>query len=487
MIMKKNKFLQNILLLSLLLAISNCESYIGGDTNIDPNKTNDASLNTLTPTILFFSANSTQSAASVGSSYIQQIGSLVASGTDSHLRSTFDGVWVNLYLNIIPNANAMIKKANSTNSPHYSGLAKVVIAYNLGLATTIWENIPYKSSDNQLTDFSPKYDTQEDIYKDIQRLLNEAITELSATESLFKPGTDDIVFRGNVSNWLKTAHTLKARFLLHTARKTGAAAAYPAILEALSKGIKANSEDFQLVYTDRNISPWHSVALANNTGNLSTTFGGQFMNLMNGTVQEIVDPRVSLLAFKNVAADPLFKGTNPGTGAGATTVYNDRTNFFGWNFGLLAPMQMVTFAEAKFIEAEVRLLQNGGKGTPDAYNAFLDGIRANMTKIGVSAANITTFTTHPKIAVGAQNLSISHIMSEKYKALFLNPEAWTDVRRYDYSNTILPGLTLPANHNPDLKGKWIQRGAYPTSETSRNSAVATQNFRDLDAKMWIFN
>jgi hypothetical protein len=148
---------------------------------------------------------------------------------------------------------------------------------------------------------------------------------------------------------------------------------------------------------------------------------------------------------------------------------------------------MVTLAEAKFIEAEVRLLQNGGKGNPDAYNAYLDGIRANMTKIGVSAANITTFTTHPKIGVGAENLSISHIIAEKYKALFLNPEAWTDLRRYDYSNTIISGLTLPANHNPDLKGKWIQRAAYPTSETSRNSAVATQNFRDLDAKMWIFN
>jgi hypothetical protein len=483
----KNKFLQKIIWLALILTVTNCESYIGGDTNIDPNKTNDASLNTLTPTILFFSANSTQSAASISSSYIQQIGSLVASGTDSHLRSTFDGVWVNLYLNIIPNANAMIKKANSTNSPHYSGLAKVVLAYNLGLATTIWENIPYKSSDNQLTDFAPKYDTQEEVYKDIQRLLNEAITELSATESLFKPGTDDIVYRGNISLWLKTAQTLKARYLLHTAKKTGAAAAYTAILDALSKGIKLNTEDFQLVYTDRNFNPWHSVALANNTGNLSTTFGGQFMNLMNGTVQEVVDPRVSLLAFKNVAADPLFKGTNPGTGAGATTVYNDRTNFFGWNFSLLAPLQMITNAEAKFIEAEVRLLQNGGKGNPDAYNAYLDGIRANMTKIGVSAANITAFTSNPKIAVGAENLTISHIISEKYKALFLNPEAWTDLRRYDYSNTILPGLSLPANHNPDLKGKWIQRAAYPTSETSRNSANATQNFRDLDVKMWIFN
>jgi len=78
-----------------------------------------------------------------------------------------------------------------------------------------------------LTDFAPKYDTQEEVYKDIQRLLNEAITELSATESLFKPGTDDIVYRGNIGHWLKTAQTLKARYLLHTAKKTGAAAAYP--------------------------------------------------------------------------------------------------------------------------------------------------------------------------------------------------------------------------------------------------------------------
>jgi hypothetical protein len=481
-----NSIFRMLIWVVMIFAVTGCESYLGGDTNIDPNKTNDASLNTLTPTILFYSANSTGSAATVANSYIQHIGSLVAAGTDSHLRSTFDGAWINLYLNIIPNANAMIKKAESTGSPFYSGLAKVVIAYNLGLATSIWENVPYKSSDNQLTDFAPKYDTQEEVYKDIQRLLDEAIIDLSKTESLFKPGTDDIVFKGNIANWLKTANTLKARYLLHTSKKTGAAS-YAAILDALNKGIKSNAEDFQLVYTDRNFNPWHATALANNTGNLTTTFGGQFMNLMNGTVQEAVDPRVSLLAWKTSTTDPVFKGTNPGTGGGANTTYNDRTVFFGWNFALLAPMQMVTNAEARFIEAEVRFLQNGSKGNTESYNAYLDGIRANMTKIGVTAANITTFTTHPKIAVGADKLTISNIITEKYKALFLNPEAWTDLRRYDYSNTVIPGLALPANHNPDLKGKWIQRGSYPTSETSRNSAVATQNFKDLDAKMWIFN
>jgi hypothetical protein len=148
---------------------------------------------------------------------------------------------------------------------------------------------------------------------------------------------------------------------------------------------------------------------------------------------------------------------------------------------------MVTNAESKFIEAEVRMLQNNGKATTEAYNAYLDGIRANMTKIGVAAAEVTRFTTHPNIAVGADKLTLSNVLVEKYKALFLNPEAWNDLRRYDYSSNIIPGLDLPELHNPDLKGKWIQRGHYPDSEASRNSKVATENFKELDAKMWIFN
>ncbi|MBK6500525.1 MAG: hypothetical protein IPG00_21210 [Saprospiraceae bacterium] len=69
----------------------------------------------------------------------------------------------------------------------------------------------------------------------------------------------------------------------------------------------------------------------------------------------------------------------------------------------------------------------------------------------------------------------------------MNPEAWTDVRRYNYDANVFPGMALPANHNIDLNGNWIQRGAYPDSEVSRNGDVATQNFKNLDAKMWIFN
>jgi len=480
----RNIYLKISFLSLMLIAIAGCGDFL--DVNTDPNKTADASLNTLTPTILYYSAVNTYSAANVSNQYCQQIGGVAAGATDAQLRNTYAGLWSNIYLNVIPNANAMIKKAESTNSPHYSGIAKVVIAYNLGLGTAVWENIAYSTADNQLSNLSPAYDSQEDIYKSIQKLLDEAIVELSEPASISKPATDDIVFKGVIANWVKTAYTLKARYLLHTAKKTGAAS-YDAIADALSKGFKSNADDFQLVFTDKNFSPLYATALANNTGNVTTTFSATFMNMMNGTVQEIVDPRVSLISYKTSTTDPIYKGVAPGAGSGSNTVYNDKTNFYGWHFRLLAPLQMLTYAEAKFIEAEALYLKNGNVASAEAQAAYVEGIKANMSKIGVAAADITAFTSHVKVNPSVENLTISHIMVEKFKALFMNPEAWTDVRRYNYDANVFPGMALPANHNIDLNGNWIQRGAYPDSEVSRNSDVATQNFKNLDAKMWIFN
>jgi hypothetical protein len=481
----KNKYLSKIILFSLLVSFISCDSFLGGDVNIDPNKTNDAALNTLTPTILFFASEATQKAAVVSSAYIQQIGSVAAGGTETQLRNTFAGTWNDIYLNIIPNANNMIKKAVSTTSPHYGGIAKTVIAYSLGLGTSLWENIPFKDADNQLTNFFPKYDSQEDIYKDIIRLLDEAIADLGQPSSTFKPGNDDLIFKGNIANWLKTAHSLKARYLLHLSKKTGASS-YAPILAALDKGIKANTEDFQLIYNDRNISRWHQVALANNTGNFTSNFSKTLVDLMNGEVQGIEDPRLPVMSHKT-NTDPRFNGMLPGRATGSNTRYNNGTLFFGFHFGLAAPHMLITNSESRFIEAEVRMLQNGGSATTEAYNAYLDGIRANMTKMSVPTANINAFLASSKVGVGVSNLTLSNVIVEKYKALFLNPEAWNDIRRYNYSNTTIPTLSLPELHNPDLVGQWIQRAAYPDSEASRNTGETQNNTKELNAKMWIFN
>jgi len=62
------------------------------------------------------------------------------------------------------------------------------------------------------------------------------------------------------------------------------------------------------------------------------------------------------------------------------------------------------------------------------------------------------------------------IMKEKFVALFTNPEAFTDLRRYDFDSDIFKGLELPEEHNPELNGQWIKRALYPNSELSRNQS-----------------
>ena len=137
-------------------------------------------------------------------------------------------------------------------------------------------------------------------------------------------------------------------------------------------------------------------------------------------------------------------------------------------------------------------MKNGGtttsKGTTAAgYQAYLDGISNNMNKVGVADTARTRYMADTKVAVGAANLTLQHIMSEKYKALFLNSETWNDMRRWDFSKDVFKDLDLPKNQSAALGGKWIERSLYPLDEFSRNGGVVAKNQKNPNVKMWIFS
>lgn len=76
------------------------------------------------------------------------------------------------------------------------------------------------------------------------------------------------------------------------------------------------------------------------------------------------------------------------------------------------------------------------------------------------------YMSAPAVAVGESGLTLDLIFKEKYTAMYLQPEAWVDARRYDYQ---YEDMEIPANHNPSLNGEFIRRLIYPESETQRNS------------------
>ena len=482
------KRLSMILLAAVLALASGCQRYL--DVNVDPNRPSDSSLSTLLPTVIQATASFNYGAAYTATQYAQQIGG----GVNDQSPDRMEGAWSTLYLTLVPNLNVIITKAQGT-SPAYVGIAKTLLAFNLGMATTFWENIPYSQADKALESgsFRPTFDTQESIVATVQTLLDEAIVELKKdkAQSAKLPGTDDLAYGGDLTKWTKLAYTIKGRFLMNAIKRNPQAPA--AAIAALANGMTSNADDFQLSYVSGLINPWRQIALANNTGNLTVSQNAYFINLMNTNLYPVADPRLPLVAGSLkagfvYAAPASYQGTQLGaTGRNVDFTVNT------WYNTDTAPQLMVTYAEAKLLEAEARFLANGGTRTSvgttaETYAAYRVGTTAGLAKLGVSAAEQTRYLTDKSVDTGTASLKLENIMAEKYKALFLNAQVWNDLRRYDFDSSVFRGLTLPDKQylNIEANGNWAQRVLYPVSESARNADVVQQNFKKFTDKMWLF-
>ncbi len=497
--------IKNILSISALcvgVLVSSCSDYL--DINTDPTRVNEAqvTLAAMLPTVIEATSQAQFNYAFTLSQITQNMCSVTGGGSDQHVDIRLGNAWSAAYLTAMSNATLMIEKANTLNSPHYAAVGKILLAYNLNMATTAWENIPFSQAFS-IKNLKPEYDSQEAIYQKINQLLDEALADFDKT-SIRTMGPDDVIFypisattptpamlATIIPRWKGTARALKARVAIQSSAKNAVAAATNALAVLATGGIASNADDLQLTYNLRNFNPWHTtVAVGNTTGNLTIRHSQQFVDAMNGTTYGIFDPRLPIVGGRvptNAAATTWIGGEN-GVGGGNVDL-NPTTS---WHSRNTSPIQFITFAEQKFIQAEAEFLKNGGtttsKGTTAAgYQAYLDGIAASCNKVGVTDTGRTRYLASPLVAVGAANLTLQLIMAEKVKALFLNPETWNDLRRWDYSKDVFKDLDLPKNQSAVLGGKWIERSFYPLDEFSRNGAVVTKNQKDPNVKMWIFS
>lgn len=496
---KQIKNIFSISALCVCFLASSCSDYL--DINTDPTRVSEeqVTLAAMLPTVIEATSQTQYNYAFTISQITQNMCSVTGGGADQHVEIRLASAWSSSYLTAMSNATLMIDKANAQNSPHYAGVGKILLAYNLNMATTAWESIPFSEAFS-IKNLKPEYDSQEAIYQKINQLLDEAILDLDKT-SIRTMGPDDLIFYPAVVNattlatirprWKATALALKARVAMQGSAKNAVTAATNALTILSTGSMASNADDLQLIYNLRNFNPWHTgVAIANTTGNLSIRHSQQFVDAMNGTTYGIFDPRLPIVGGRvtaNAAATTWIGGEN-GVGGGNVDL-NPTTS---WHSRNISPIQFITFAEQKFIQAEAEFLKNGGtttsKGTTAAgYQAYLDGIKASCDKVGVSDTGRTRYMTSPLVAVGAPNLTLQLIMAEKVKAMFLNSETWTDYRRWDFSKDVFKDLDLPKNQSVVLGGKWIERSFYPLDEFSRNGAIATKNQKLGNVKMWIFS
>jgi len=445
--------------------------------NTDPNATSDPSVSGLLSSAIFTTSNDViPGAAGTTSLYVQHFASPSASAVDQHFEARFGGTWSNVY-DVLGDTQALIEKAENENSPYYAGMARVIQAYNLGLATDLWGAIPNEEALQGSDNLTPSYDAQEAVYSDIQSTLDAALDDLNADSSTFVPGNDDFLHGGDLAKWRRTAWALKARYRNHLSEKS----AYDpqAVLSAVDNALAGNEDDAQMDYTnDDDFNPWHDAYLSEEGGILQVHLSEQLVKEMDGTLYGVVDPRLEVAITDSSESDTTgYIGTRNGEGDRAAYNHLEASGYYAAEN---APIHWMTFAEVKFIEAEAAL-RAGNESR--AYEAYMDGIRAHMDKVGVPADQRDAYLNDPAVDVGPSNLTLDLIFKEKNVALFLDPEAWVDHRRHDYD---YPDFEPPVdqnslfNNNPNTDH--IRRVLYPLSEVERNRSNSPDV--SLDQFLW---
>ena len=371
-----------------------------------------------------------------------------------------DNEWADIYSRAMLNAKTIIEQAGTT-SPHYAGVGKVLLAMNLGLATDLWGDVPYTDALMGLegeSAFNPAYDSQESVYAAIETLLTDAVADLAQANSLQSPSTDDLIFGGDLTKWTITAHVLAARYANHLSKRDPAGSAQRALAhlnDAYAAGLADPSSDCNAVFgTNGNeLNTWYAFNQARED---YVKMGATLVNFMS----TINDPRLDEYAGTDDAGG--ISGTDLGT---SNTTTSDIGAFFGTENSSLP---MVTFVEAKFIEAEAALRANDAAAAAAAHNAAIIA-HVNL----VNGASDPTYEA-AQASETAATISLEKIMTHKWVASFTQVESWTDWRRTGFP-------TLSPNPNVTLGG--IPR-RLPTPLTERLYNTNAPDNSDILAPVW---
>lgn len=471
-----------LILIAVVAGLTSCKKFL--DVNETPNNPTDVPPKLLLP-------NTTIGTAWAAGNYMNRAASILIqhnaglSGDPNEydvyeLDDKFDNSWNFEIYTTIPNLRLLISKTEE-ESPAYSGIAKLQMAYMFSLATDLWGDVPYSQAGFALQYPQPRFDKQEDIYQgtsEIQGLFDlvkSGLADLGRTSALL-PTTDDIVYAGNRDKWKRMGNTLLLKLAIQITN-VNPTLAKSIITEVIAGNmfINSNSLDYEVPFiaSTGNQNPIYQFDFLNRPDEEMASL--RYINLMrslNDTIR---------LAKQYTKPNGVFVGYDNGNNV-TPVVRANRSRYNSYVIGGAgeAPMRLLTNFQRAFILAEAALILN----TPGDANAlYQEGIRAAMQKVGMSTVEIDDyFANNPTIVnlSGTTEERRKQIITQKYIAWVGNGiEAYNDYRRTGY-----PTLTVSQFAAGDDPNSIPKRFPYVATEAQRNPNQPNPRTRTNEKVWW---
>lgn len=368
--------------------------------------------------------------------------------------SDFDQTWTNLYGEVLANAQVTKKAAIAASNRSMIGLVQIHEALAYGTAAALYGDVPFTQA-LQYPDISdPVYDDQADVYASAQGLLDSAIVNIVSSTAADDISAD-IFLDGDVDTWIEVAHTLKARFYLHTGE-------YASAISEAQQGISSASNNWNFPHgetsgSDQNL--WYDFIEAQRFGYLNASLSHAY-DLLDPTDDDGLS-RAHSKTIEDARFAFYFSGTD------INTAQDDGI------FGLNSSYACLTYEENQLILAEA-YMRNGNQFSNaltelNELRAYYD-TRANLPSSATAGtANYDAYVSTDFDSGGIENpdgLSANQallleILEERYVSFFGQYEAFNDVRRTD--NALDVPIASPGGTSLP------QRFQYPNVEILTNS------------------
>ncbi|MCV9927548.1 SusD/RagB family nutrient-binding outer membrane lipoprotein [Flavobacterium sp. LS1R49] len=411
-------------------------------------------------------------------------------------RNAFGGFesrgWTRFYTVAVPALNNAFKA--SADDAHATAILKIWKVFMYNQMTDYYGPIPYTEAGSGKE--KVPYDSQEFIYEDFFKLLDEANATLSsssiATVGLFQ--VSDRVYEGNVDKWRRFGNSLRLRLALRISDIQPDKAKIQAET-AVAAGVM-ESNDQSATFKVSSITP-------NNLNMIVNGWGYTMTASMESILKGYDDPRMKLWF------SPIDTGVYQGQPIGGLQDQFGTTKFSSFNdlvlgnaFSETKSIEIFMASESYFSRAEGAL--NGWSMNGNAQSLYEQGIALSMRQWGITDATVianyiagTTLPVAPAIAtaypgLGLENVPVklpvtwdasvanqrTQIAVQKYLALFPESwESWADLRRSDQA--IIYPLLNTDNTDAGVGKSLMKRVIYVTNEYSANKGAVLDGIAKL--------
>lgn len=448
-------------ILSLVLVLSACSKAVEG-INTDPNNPTDADPNSMLTSIMVGNMNIQEGDlarfAGMWSGYFRGFTQQYQSYHQyTVIARNFDAAWQRVYSGAFKNIRILKAKAIAVNNRRLLGVTQVVEANLMGTAAALWGDIPYsEAADDRFP--NPKFDGQAQVYAALQTLLDSAIVNLNST-AFVDFAAQDIHFAGNMSRWIQTANTLKARYFLHVKD-------YPRALAAAQNGINAQANNFMAPHfaTNRGAFNLYFQFLSLDRPNWMDATGTYAVNLINPTGNRY---RGNAKTNERARWQNFFNS--------ATNLNFTVNGFFGQN----TFFPLASFAENLLILAEAETRVNGftaGLARLNTYRAYMNtGAYINTLYLTTGNSRFDPYVAADFAAAGMENAGtpalaqdralLREILEERYVTFIGQIEGYNDYRRVFKETDVR--VPIPLNFGTQFPQRFI----YPQFEIDMNANI----------------